>query len=120
MTVVSKYRPLTHYKWGNDCDGWDLVNNGTLLVRQERMPAGASEELHYHRQAQQFFFILKGRAQFQVDDLTIEVEQGEGLHIEAGKRHRIVNSGNSDLEFILCSQPSTINDRINCNDHEKN
>ena len=37
----------------------------------------------------------------------------EGLQIKAGLKHRIINNTNDDLEFILSSQPSTVNDRIN-------
>ena len=58
--VVSKYNSIKHYKWGNDCDGWTLVDEAALSVKQERMPAGTSEALHYHKEAQQFFYILKG------------------------------------------------------------
>lgn len=111
---VSKYQPLKHYKWGNDCDGWNLVDNNSLSVKQERMPAGTTEQKHYHQHAQQFFFILKGKALFEIEGISIEINTGEGLHIEAGKKHRIINASAEDLEFILCSQPSTINDRINC------
>ena len=114
MKTVSKYHSLKHYKWGNDCDGWNLVDNNALSVKQERMPVNTSEEKHYHQHAQQFFFVLKGRATFEMDDSTIEIKQGEGLHVEAGKSHRILNVADEDLEFILCSQPSTIKDRINC------
>lgn len=114
MKAVSKYESLKHYKWGNDCDGWNLVDDSSLSVKQERMPAGTSEQKHYHQHAQQFFYILKGQALFEIEDSTIEIKAGEGLHIEAGKKHRIVNASNEGLEFILCSQPSTIDDRINC------
>jgi len=48
-----------------------------------------------------------------VDDETIFVPAGEGLRIEAGKPHRIINNSELDIEFILCSQPSTVNDRVN-------
>ena len=57
---------------------------------------------------------MKGKATFEIEDSVIEINGGEGLHIEAGKKHRIINEGKEDLEFILCSQPSTTNDRINC------
>lgn len=114
MKTVSKYQSLKHYKWGGDCDGWNLVDESSLSVKQERIPAGASEELHLHQHAQQFFYILKGTANFEVENENIEVHPGEGLHIEAGKKHRIINAGAEELEFILCSQPSTKNDRINC------
>jgi quercetin dioxygenase-like cupin family protein len=78
------------------------------------MPAGTSEERHFHKHAQQFFYILKGKARFEIEDTSIEVNSGEGLHIPAGKKHRISNAADDDLEFLLCSEPSTINDRINC------
>ncbi len=114
MKVVSKYQPLKHYLWGSDCDGWDLVDEDALSVKQELMPAGTKEVKHYHQSAQQFFYILKGKATFEIEDSTIIINQGEGLHIEAGKKHRILNETGEDLEFVLCSQPSTKNDRINC------
>ena len=106
--AVSKFNSLKHYKWGNDCDGWNFVDEENLSIKQERMPAGTSEELHYHSKAEQFFFILKGIASFE-----IEVKEQEGLHIKAGLKHRIINNTTEDLEFILYSQPSTKNDRIN-------
>jgi mannose-6-phosphate isomerase-like protein (cupin superfamily) len=114
MKAVSKYKPLQHYRWGIDCDGWNLVDEDALSVKQELMPAGTKELKHYHQTAQQFFYILNGQAQFEIEDSIIEVNQGEGLHIEAGKKHCIINESSQDLEFILCSQPSTRNDRINC------
>ena len=114
MKVVSKYQPLKHYLWGSDCDGWGLVDEDALSVKQELMPAGTKEVKHYHQSAQQFFYILKGKATFEIEDSTIIINQGEGLHIEAGKKHRILNETGEDLEFVLCSQPSTKNDRINC------
>jgi len=112
--AVSKYQPLKHYQWGSDCDGWNLVDEDSLSVKQELMPAGTKEVKHYHQKAQQFFYILKGKASFEIEDTVIEINKGEGLHIEAGTKHRIRNESKEDLEFLLCSQPSTNNDRINC------
>ncbi len=114
MIVVSKEKSLKHYKWGDNCDGWNLVDEVSLSVKQERMPAGKAEAKHYHQQAQQFFFILKGTATFETDAVQIEIKAGEGFHIKAGMQHKILNNTSEDLEFILCSQPSTLTDRINC------
>ena len=113
MQRVSKYEPLNQYKWGNDCDGWVLVDTKNLSVKQERMPAQTSEALHYHEKAQQFFFILQGIATFEVEEKSFTVRAGEGVHIEAGKKHRIINNTAEDIEFILSSQPSTNSDRFN-------
>jgi mannose-6-phosphate isomerase-like protein (cupin superfamily) len=113
MQRLSKYEPLDHYVWGNGCDGWVLVNTENLSVKQERMPPQTSEALHYHEKAQQFFFILKGIAIFEVQEKSFTVPAGEGFYIEALKKHRIINNTAEDLEFILSSQPSTNNDRYN-------
>ncbi|MFN2457844.1 MAG: cupin domain-containing protein [Chitinophagaceae bacterium] len=109
---VCKLYPLNHYKWGDDCDGWTFVENAKLSVKEERMPAGSLEVKHYHKDAQQFFYILKGVATFEMDAEQIELISGEGLHILPGTSHRISNKTSQDLEFLLCSQPSTIDDRI--------
>ncbi|MBI2274546.1 MAG: cupin domain-containing protein [Bacteroidetes bacterium] len=77
------------------------------------MPAGTAEALHYHQFAQQFFFILKGTATFEIDGETIIVNEQEGIHIPAGRKHRISNNTSTAIEFILSSQPSTAADRIN-------
>ena len=114
MQKVSKHNSLQHYQWGEQCDGWVLVDTEALSIKQEKMPSRTSEALHYHSNAQQFFFILKGVATFEVEDKTVTVGEGEGFHIQAGVRHRILNNTSEDLEFVLSSQPSTNNDRYNC------
>ncbi len=53
-----------HYQWGDNCESWVLVDTEGLSVKQETMPGGMKENLHFHVNAQQFFFILKGTATF--------------------------------------------------------
>jgi mannose-6-phosphate isomerase-like protein (cupin superfamily) len=113
MTTVSTNKPLKHYTWGEGCEGWNFVDESSLSVKQERMPAGSSEALHYHEHAQQFFFILKGSATFEIENETFIVNEQEGIHIKAGQKHRITNHTVTAIEFILSSQPSTAGDRIN-------
>lgn len=111
---VSKYQPLKHYVWGNGCDGWNLVDEENLSIKQERMPAGTGEQRHFHKEAQQFFYILKGTATFEVGDSLITVSSEQGFHIPPNTKHKISNHTSEDLEFLLCSQPSTKDDRIDC------
>jgi mannose-6-phosphate isomerase-like protein (cupin superfamily) len=113
MNAVSKNNSLKHYQWGENCDGWNLVDEKSLSVKLERMPARTSEQKHFHQHAQQFFYILKGEAVFEIQRERVSVKSEQGIHINAGEEHRIINESNEDLEFILSSQPSTINDRIN-------
>lgn len=102
-----------HYHWGDGCEGWVLVDSPELSVKQERMPPGSAELLHYHEKAQQFFYILQGSAVFEVEGKGVTVNAGEGFHIAAGLKHRIINHAAVALEFVLSSQPSTNNDRYN-------
>ncbi len=113
MNVVSKDNPLKHYQWGKGCDGWVFVDEETLSVKMESMPSGTEETLHYHEHAQQFFFILKGRAAFEIDGIVVMLYENQGIQIKPGQRHRIMNVSEDELQFVLCSQPATEHDRIN-------
>ncbi len=103
---------LNLYSWGEKCSGWHLVKTDALSIIQELMPPGTNEQRHLHNLAQQFFHILKGEATFDLNDEQIVVSKGEGLHIQPNTKHRVLNLGSENLEFLLISQPSTRNDRI--------
>lgn len=110
--IVSAAQPLKHYTWGDDCDGWNLVDRPGLSVKQEKMPPHTAEREHFHEKARQFFFILQGTAIFETAEGRFEVAAQQGLEIEPGTKHRIINESDTDLVFILCSQPSTAGDRF--------
>lgn len=111
--VFSKSDCLSHYKWGDDCYGWNFIDTDALSVKQELMPPDTAEQLHYHEKATQVFFILKGKATFMIDDEECVLKPEQGIEIKAGQKHFISNKEQNDLEFILYSYPSTKNDRIN-------
>jgi mannose-6-phosphate isomerase-like protein (cupin superfamily) len=113
MKIVSKNNPLKHSQWSDNCDCWNLVDENALSVKLERMPPHTAEEKHFHEKSQQFFYILKGEAVFEIELESITVKQEQGIYIEPGKQHRIINENDEDLEFLLSSQPTIANDRIN-------
>jgi mannose-6-phosphate isomerase-like protein (cupin superfamily) len=102
-----------HYRWGEGCDGWHLLRSATLSVIEEQMPPGASERLHFHTNAQQFFYLLKGEALLEVNGENIRLSAREGLHIAAGAQHRITNTSNETIEFLVISEPPSHGDRVN-------
>jgi len=101
-----------HYTWGDGCDGWHLAKDESLSVIEEQMPAGASEVLHYHERALQFFFILSGEAVMEVDDCNIRMVAREGLSIRPGVPHRIRNESKEPVQFLVISQPPSHGDRV--------
>jgi mannose-6-phosphate isomerase-like protein (cupin superfamily) len=112
-SIFSKNECLNQYTWGDDCYGWTFIDTDALSVKQELMPPDTTEQLHYHEKANQVFFILRGRATFEIDGIETELMPEQGIEIKARQKHFISNRERTDLEFVLYSTPSTKNDRIN-------
>ena len=100
-----------YYTWGNQCDGWHLVKQPELSVIQERMPPGTAEVRHLHRLARQFFYVLRGKANLEVGGTDHELVAGQGLEVAPGTAHQMFNRSESDVEFIVVSQPHAHGDR---------
>src|SRR4051812_35398596 len=110
--MITSTANADHYTWGENCDGWHLVQTGSLSVIQERMPPATSEQLHYHEYAQQVFYILSGTATFEAEGEIKTVEPGQSIHIPKNTRHRIINNGDIDLHFLVISEPKAHGDRV--------
>ncbi|WP_400079076.1 cupin domain-containing protein [Winogradskyella sp. R77965] len=102
-----------YYNWGNNCKGWHLAKSENLSIIEELMPANTSEQRHYHNFSEQYFYVLKGTATFEIENKILEVNKGEGIHVHPQVVHQIKNEKSADLEFIVISQPTTKGDRIN-------
>ncbi len=100
-----------HYLWGNNCSSWVLADTIGLSVKQESMPSLTREQLHFHTNAQQFFFVLKGTATFYLEENKIIVTEQKGILIQPLTKHFIANETSEQLEFLVISQPTTNNDR---------
>lgn len=101
-----------HYKWGDNCDSWIFLDNENLSVKYEAMPPSTSEKLHFHNEAQQFFYVLKGTASFTIENQKQFIKENEGIEIKAKLRHLIKNETDEVLQFLVISNPSTASDRI--------
>ena len=111
MSKVIDKQSAKHYFWGDGCDSWVLVDTDGLSIKQESMPNGTKEKLHFHTNAQQFFFILKGKATFYFNDKKEIVNEQKGILIEPKAKHYIANDTDEILDFLVISQPTTNNDR---------
>lgn len=100
------------YIWGENCIGWHFVKSASLSVIRESMPPMTQEKLHYHENAQQFFYILSGKATFEISGSRYHVNENKGILIAAEVRHRILNETDRLLEFLVISEPRSHADRI--------
>jgi mannose-6-phosphate isomerase-like protein (cupin superfamily) len=110
--VASSRENAPHYVWGDNCDGWHLLQESNLSVIEERMPPGTSEVRHFHRNAQQFFFILSGQATMEANGEEILLLAGQGLAIPPGTRHQLRNLSAEPVRFLVISQPPSHGDRV--------
>ena len=101
-----------HYVWGDNCDGWHLLQESNLSVIEECVPPGASEVRHFHRNAQQFFFVLSGQAMMEADGEPILLLSGQGVAIPPGTRHQFRNHSEEPVRFLVISQPPSHDDRV--------
>lgn len=100
-----------HYVWGGCCDGWHLVRDGGLSVIQERMPPGTEEVRHFHRRAQQFFYVLSGSLVIDHGGERETLVAGSGLSIAPGVAHQVRNESGADAAFLVVSAPPAHGDR---------
>jgi mannose-6-phosphate isomerase-like protein (cupin superfamily) len=101
-----------HYVWGDNCDGWHLLQESNLSVIEERMPPGASEVRHFHTNAQQFFFILSGQAEMETKSERILLLAGQGVAIPPRTLHQFRNHSEEPVRFLVISQLSSYGDRV--------
>jgi mannose-6-phosphate isomerase-like protein (cupin superfamily) len=110
-TEIKSAATAEHYGWGNACDAWYLVKNDRLHIIQETMPPGTSETRHRHHKAQQFFFVLKGKATLEVDGQVLVLREHEGAHVPPGAAHQMQNLSGDELQFLVTSEPPSHGDR---------
>ena len=101
-----------HYNWKEVCDGWHLVEHDHLSVIAERMPPETAEDMHYHNQSAQFFYLLSGKAVMKFSDHEEVLLPGEGLEIPPLEAHQMTNPFQEDAHFIVVSSPKSHGDKV--------
>lgn len=111
LTVPISTTSAEHYTWGAGCDGWHLVRTANLSVIQECMTPGTAEVRHRHLRARQFFYVLSGQLELEVEGTSHRLGRGMGLEIAPGAIHLAENRGADDVIFLVVSQPPSHGDR---------
>lgn len=109
-TMISKDN-AEHYIWGDNCDGWYLVNRPDMLIIHEKMPPDTHEKRHFHSIARQFFYVLEGNLSMELEGVKHDIKARQGLEIPPGAKHQASNDSQLPVEFIVISHPTTRGDR---------
>ncbi len=100
-----------HYRWGHECDAWHLVKDPEMTVIEELIPPGAAEVRHYHKKAQQFFYIISGEAMMHMEDGPVLIPAGSGIRVMPGVWHQIRNPSSGPLRLLVISHPPSHGDK---------
>jgi mannose-6-phosphate isomerase-like protein (cupin superfamily) len=65
---------------------------------------------HYHPEAEEIYYILDGRGRMIIEGEVREVGPSDGIAILQGKRHKLLNLGQSNLVFLCCCSPAYSHD----------
>ena len=76
-------------------------------LAEASVPPGGATERHYHRDSEEFYFILEGNGRMEIDGETREVGPGDGILIPPGAWHQITADAGkeSPLRFLCCCAP---------------
>lgn len=67
------------------------------------LPAGAATDRHYHKLSEEFYFVLEGEGEMEIDGERARVGPGDAVLIPAGAWHRI--RAEVALRFLCCCAP---------------
>lgn len=70
------------------------------------IPAGKASLMHYHPVAEESYYILKGEARIILGEEENELQPGQVVLIPPGLKHKIYNTGNEELEFLVVCVPA--------------
>jgi mannose-6-phosphate isomerase-like protein (cupin superfamily) len=72
-------------------------------LAEASVPAGHATERHYHKQSEEFYFVLEGAGLMEIDGETRNVSPGDAILIPPGAWHTIRAA--TDLRFLCCCAP---------------
>lgn len=77
-------------------------------LAEATVPAGSATERHYHKLSEEFYFLLEGRAEMEIEGEVQEVGPGDAILIPAGAWHQI--KGLEETRFLCCCAPPYAHD----------
>ncbi len=79
------------------------VRNQSLA--EATIPPGMTTEEHYHRQAEEIYYVLRGGGIMTLAGEQREIAPGDGILIPPGSRHTLRNTRQEPLVILCCCAP---------------
>jgi mannose-6-phosphate isomerase-like protein (cupin superfamily) len=75
-------------------------------VAEIRHPPGTASMEHYHKEAEEVYFVLSGRGGIRVDGETRSIGPGDVVVIVPGQQHKVWQEGEGDLVLLVTCAPA--------------
>lgn len=88
----------------------ELLGLTTASVRSQSLAEatlepGEQTQRHYHAESEEFYFVLAGDGEMEIDGERAAVGPGDAILIPAGVWHQITAGSDSELRFLCCCAP---------------
>jgi mannose-6-phosphate isomerase-like protein (cupin superfamily) len=89
----------------------ELHHTSVQSLAEATLEVEQATERHYHRGAEEIYFVLKGQGKMEVDGETSFLKPGDSVLIPAGAWHELENNGTSELRILcMCAPPYSHDD----------
>ncbi len=72
-------------------------------LAEARLASGQATERHFHKLAEEIYFLIEGTGAMEIDGACVSVGPGDAILIPPGAWHRI--TATSPLRFLCCCAP---------------
>ncbi len=79
------------------------VKNQSLA--EATLPANGSTQRHYHKKSEEFYYLLEGEAEMEIDGVTKKMSSGDAVLIPAGAWHQITANEGGPIRLLCCCAP---------------
>jgi len=79
-------------------------------LAEASVPVGGATERHYHKLAEEFYFMQEGHGTMEIDGDTRKVGPGDAVLIPPGAWHQITADAGENLRFLCCCAPPYAHD----------
>ena len=83
-----------------------LHQNKNQSLAEAIIPAHSRTQRHYHKNSEEIYFVLKGKAEMSLNDETFIIEEGDSIVIPPRQAHNLWNPYDEDLIILCCCAPA--------------
>jgi len=83
----------------------ELHHTAAQSLAEATLEPAETTQRHYHREAEEIYFVVKGSGELEVDGDVKRIRPGDAVLIPPGAWHQLENNGTSELRILCCCVP---------------